>query len=363
MKKTPFYEKHLELGAKMAPFGGYEMPIQYKSIIFEHTATRQGATLFDTCHMGEFSFRGSDAVSDLERILSCSVASITPGQCKYGFICNDSGGIIDDQILYRTGVDEFFMVVNAATEPTDFKWITGHLSGGTEAENLSEKTAKIDLQGPASPKICQKLMDEPITGLRYYYFMDNRFRGEQVLLSRTGYTGEIGFEVYGSPEVIKQLWDDCMTLGALPAGLGARDTLRLEMGYPLYGHELNTETNAAWSGFARAIGDKPFIGSEAVFGPDGDAQRLCALAIDGRRTAHPGNLITNAEGRNIGNVTSGSFSPSLGRAIALGYILAEYGYSGNEVTIVTERGTLQAAVTIAPFYTKASGRKPLGQYL
>ena len=363
MKKTPFYEKHLALGAKMAPFGGYEMPIRYKSIITEHNATRQGATLFDTCHMGEFSIRGPEAVDDLERILSCPVEAMVPGQCRYGFICNEQGGVIDDQILYRLGIDDFFMVVNASTESSDYTWITQNLSDGTEAENLSAGTAKIDLQGPSSPKICSRLMQEPVDGLKYYHFMHNRYCGEKMLLSRTGYTGEIGFEFYGPPELITTLWDDCMELGAQPAGLGARDTLRLEMGFPLYGHELDARTNAAWSGFSRAIGDKAFIGSGAVFDSDGAAQRLCALAIEGRRTAHPGNRITHPDGTVIGRVTSGSFSPSLGRAIALGYVNSDESHADNRVGIVTGRGLLQATVTTVPFYKQATGRAPLERFL
>ncbi len=363
MKKTPFYEKHVALGAKMAPFGGYEMPIQYKGIIAEHTATRQGATLFDTCHMGEFQFRGPDVVEDLERIVSCPVETIAIGQCRYGFICNEQGGVIDDQILYRISMDEFFMVVNAATEPTDYEWILGHLSDGTEAENLSAQTAKIDLQGSAAPAIAQKLMDEPVSGLKYYRFMYNRYRGERILLSRTGYTGEIGFEFYGPPELILPLWDDCLEAGAQPAGLGARDTLRLEMGYPLYGHELDTQTNAGWSGFFRALGDKPFIGSDAVFSESGREQRLCAFMMDGRRTAHPGNVIATAGEDQVGRVTSGSFSPSMGRAIALGYIERDLAEPGTVVAIRTDRGVLQAAVTATPLYTGATGRKSIESFL
>ncbi|MBN1757296.1 MAG: glycine cleavage system aminomethyltransferase GcvT [Chitinispirillaceae bacterium] len=363
MKKTPFYEKHIALGAKMAPFGGYEMPIQYKGIIAEHNATRESATLFDTCHMGEFSFRGPGVVESLERIVSCPVETMTMGQCRYGFICNEAGGVIDDQILYRIGIDEFFMVVNAATEPTDYDWILDHLDDDTEAENLSEQTAKIDLQGPDSPEICRKLLDESIRELKYYRFIHNRYRGEQLLMSRTGYTGEVGFEFYGSHDLIKQLWDDCMNCGAQPAGLGARDTLRLEMGYPLYGHELDTEMNAGWSGFVRALGDKPFIGSDAVFSENGRSRRLCAISLEGRRTAHPGNPVTDAAGTVIGRLTSASFSPSLGRAIALGYIDSDRAETGSVVAISTERGTLDGNVATMPLYTGATGRAPLETFL
>jgi aminomethyltransferase len=255
------------------------------------------------------------------------------------------------------------MVVNASTEENDFRWITGHLSPGTVAENLSLGTAKIDLQGPASPKICAKLMEKPIGGLKYYHFMHNRYRDERILLSRTGYTGEIGFEFYSPPELALRFWDDCLAAGAVPAGLGARDTLRLEMGYPLYGHELDEATSAGWSGFTRALGEKEFVGSEAIRAADGTSYRLCGLLIDGRRSAHPGNVIATPGGEVVGRITSGSFSPSLGRAIALGYLRDGHREAGGSVSIATERGALQATVTETPFYRKASGRAAIEDYL
>lgn len=362
LKKTPLYEKHVELGAKMAPFGGYLMPIQYTGIIAEHTAARKSAALFDTCHMGEFTFSGENVITDLEVLLSCPVSTMEKGQCRYGFICNERGGVIDDQILYREDDDRFFMVVNAATETSDFEWICRRLSASTAAENISDRTAKIDIQGPAAPAICARLMETPIQGLRYYRFMYNRYRGEKILLSRTGYTGEIGFECYGRPELIALLWDECVGEGTLPAGLGARDTLRLEMGFPLYGHELDTETSAAWSGFTRALGDKRFIGSEAI-AATGREYVLTGFLMEGRRTAHPGNPVTTEEGEIIGRITSASFAPSLGRAVALGYVSAGGAEEGNTVLIQTERGSLRAEISRTPFYHEATGRRKIGEFL
>lgn len=363
MKKTPLYDRHLALGAKMAPFGGYEMPIQYKKgIIAEHHATRQGATVFDTCHMGEFTFEGSGVVDDLEKILSCPVATIAIGQCRYGFICNNEGGVIDDQILYRKSETEFFMVVNASTEEGDFAWITSQLSSGTAAKNISSQTGKIDLQGPLSAKICTKLLEKPIAGLNYYHFMHNRYRGEKILISRTGYTGELGFEFYASPDLACQFWDDCIAEGAEPAGLGARDTLRLEMGFPLYGHELDTTINAGWSGYSRALGAKKFIGSDSLDVSE-NGRKLSGILIEGRRTAHPGNLIVSAAGKEIGVVTSGSFSPSLNRAIALGYIDRAFIAAPGQLCIKTDRGDLSAQIAATPLYTLATGRNSIEQYL
>jgi len=174
LKKTILYDSHVALGARMAEFGGYIMPIQYSGIMAEHKATRTSATIFDTCHMGEFRISGRNAVSDLETILSCPVAPVRTGQCRYGFICNENGGVIDDQIVYRMAENEFFMVVNAATEEGDFEWLRSHLSTATKIETLSAQTAKLDLQGPASVKIMRKLMAAPIDGMKYYTWAKNR---------------------------------------------------------------------------------------------------------------------------------------------------------------------------------------------
>lgn len=363
MKETVLVHKHTAAGAKMSPFGGYLMPIQYEGIIKEHTAARTGAVVFDTCHMGEFLFSGPDVVTDLENILSCPVATLKQGCCRYGFICNEAGGIIDDQIIYRKSDDTFFMVVNAATEPHDYAWITAHLSATTKHENLSAATAKIDLQGPQSAKICAKLMQKPIDNLTYYTFMDNSYHNKPVLLSRTGYTGEIGFELYCATNLAEELWDACISLGALPAGLGARDTLRLEMGFPLYGHELDTAHNAAWSGFSRALGSKSYIGSAAIDKATTPAYHLCGIALQGRRSAHQHDRITSPSGETIGEVTSGSFSPSLGTAIAMGYILAQEYRIGNPIAVTTDRGTLTGTIAATPFYTQATGRALLANYL
>jgi aminomethyltransferase len=364
LKKTILYDSHITLGAKMAPFGGYEMPIQYSGILREHTATREAVTIFDTCHMGEFRITGAGAVSDLENILSCPVAALKIGQCRYGFLCNEHGGVIDDQIVYRMAENEFFMVVNAATEPADFEWVGWNLSAGTHTENLSARTAKLDLQGPASPKIMRKLMSLPVDDMKYYTWAKNRYRNSEVLVSRTGYTGEIGFEMYCSHDLGRAFWNDCLELGVVPAGLGARDTLRLEMGYPLYGHELDERTNAAESGFGRAIdSSKKFIGSTAVLDPTKKKRLLVGIQLDGRRAVRHGDIISDKDGNVIGAITSGSFSPSLACAIALGYVTIENSNIGTPLIIRTERQELSGAIVELPFYKKATGRAELKKFL
>jgi aminomethyltransferase len=364
LKKTILHDYHIALGAKMAGFGGYEMPIQYSGIMAEHRAVREAAAIFDTCHMGEFRIAGRNAVSDLETLLSCPVAALKTGQCRYGLLCNETGGVVDDQIVYRMAENEFFMVVNAATEESDFEWVRRHLSSGTSIENLSSQTAKLDLQGPSAAKIMQKLMSAPIDGMKYYTWAKNRYRNTDVLISRTGYTGEIGFEIYCSNELGNKFWDDCLNLGALPAGLGARDTLRLEMGYPLYGHELDDRTNAAESNFTRAIdGNKKFVGSAAVLDPAQKRRLLVGIRLDGRRTARHGDSIIDGKGNDVGVVTSGSFSPSLSCAIALGYVSTACSAVGSKVRIKTDRQELSGCIVDLPFYKNATGRMDIKKFL
>ncbi len=361
--KTFFYEKHLSLNAKISPFGGFLMPIQYEGIIKEHNATRTYAAIFDTCHMGEFILKGPGVIADLETIVSCPIATLKIGQCRYGFICNEHGGVIDDQIIYRLDDEEFLMVVNASTEPNDFAWVKSHLSHNTEIKNITSTTAKLDLQGPASPKIFSKLMAQSINDMKYYHFKYNTYRGERILTSRTGYTGEIGFEIYCTAELAYQFWDDCLKEGVTPAGLGARDTLRLEMGYPLYGHELDQETNAAESGFSRAISNKDFIGSATVNDNSKAHRSLVGIILEGRRAARHGDLIIDISGKEIGRITSGSFSPSLQCALALGYVNKESSVNDTDLIVKTDRNELKGAVSALPFYTKATGRDDINKFL
>lgn len=363
MKKTVLYDKHVALSAKMSPFGGYEMPIQYEGIIKEHQAIRKNVGMFDTCHMGEFIICGESAVSDLEKIVSSPVSSIKQGQCKYGFICNENGGVIDDQILYRQGDTDFMMVVNAATEQKDFQWISEHLLGTTEIINISDTTAKLDVQGPESLRVLHKILKEPLVDLPYYYFKNNFFQDEKIIVSRTGYTGELGYEIYCSTDIVQSLWDELLNLGVAPCGLGARDTLRLEMGFPLYGHELDDTINAAESGFNKAIGEKDFIGSKKIKESNIHKNRLVGFMLDGRRSARNGDTILDLKGKGIGKITSGSFCPSLNAACALGYIPQEYSNEGAQVVIRTERSEITANVSALPFYKGGTGRKKPSDFI
>jgi len=358
MKQTCLYDVHVALGARMAGFGGFEMPIQYAGIVAEHQACRSGAVLFDTCHMGEFLVEGAGAVADLEGLVSCAIGSLAEGQCRYGMLCNERGGVIDDLLVYRLGAERFMLVVNAAAQEGDAAWIHAHLGPATRFRNRSDDTAKIDLQGPQAPQIVQALLGDAIVGLKYYRFVQTIYRGAPVLLSRTGYTGEVGVELYAAPDQAIAFWHEAMAAGAAPAGLGARDTLRLEAGMPLYGHELTAERNAAESGFARSLAqDKAYVGSTVVQDEAQRRQALVGLTFEGRRAAREGDLICDGRGSEVGVVTSGSYAPSVGSAIALGYVDRAQAAAGTPLTVRTARRELAGCVEALPFWKDGTARK------
>ena len=364
MKKTIFYDTHIRLNAQMAPFGGFIMPIRYEGIIKEHEATRNQAAIFDTCHMGEFRIEGKTSCLDLESILSCDVAPLPIGRCKYGFLCNPEGGVIDDQLLYRLADDAFYMVVNASTRENDFAWIRDNISKTTVLTDVTEETAKIDIQGPRSVAIVQKLLEKPIRDMAYFSFMHNSVDGKELLVSRTGYTGEVGFELFCDEASAFRFWERATELGAKPVGLGARDTLRLEAGLPLYGHDLDESHNAAESGFTRAISQtKRFIGSPFVCNPTRIQRFLSGILLDDRRAARTGDKIFDMRRNEIGTVTSGSFGPSVERAVAMGYIHKEYNRIGEPVVITADRYELKGKITTLPFYKNGTARRKLSDFL
>jgi len=363
-ERTCLHDVHVALGAQMGPFGGFDMPIQYAGIMAEHQACREGAVLFDTCHMGEFLIEGAGAVADLDTLVSCSIGSLQTGQCRYGLMCNPDGGVMDDLLVYRLDEQRFMLVVNAGTQASDAAWIEEHLGSDTTFSNLSADTAKIDLQGPAAPRMVKALLGEAIAGLKYYRFVQTAYRGEPVVLSRTGYTGEIGVEVYAAPDQAIAFWHDAMELGAEPAGLGARDTLRLEAGMPLYGHELTPQRHAGECGFSRAMAqDKTFIGSDVVCDLSKRQQALVGIQLEGRRAARAGDALCDGSGVEVGVVTSGSYGPSIGAAIALGYVDGALAEPGTALTIRMARSELAGRVTVLPFWKQGSARKRIEGFL
>ncbi|MFO7870755.1 MAG: glycine cleavage system aminomethyltransferase GcvT [Kiritimatiellia bacterium] len=361
LKRTPLTDRHIAAGARMAPFAGFNMPIRYGSIVAEHRSAREKCALFDTCHMGEISVKGPGAEGDLEKMLTCAVDSMRPQTCRYGMMCNEEGGILDDVLVYRFDNDDFMLVVNAGNILRDCEWISSHVSGDVRAENRSDSTAKLDIQGPLSPRVMESLMKDSIRGLKYYNFMANRFQDSEVTVSRTGYTGEIGYEVYCSPPVALRLWEESVEMNAEPAGLGARDTLRLEMGMPLYGHELTTGHYPDETGKGGIAGGRSFIGSDAL--SSSPARRLCGISFETRRTARRGDGIFDAEDTPLGEITSGSFAPSLGKSVAMGYLKNGSTAPGTGVRVRTERGTLDGTVVDLPFYRGGTARKPVEDFL
>ncbi|MBD3422507.1 MAG: glycine cleavage system aminomethyltransferase GcvT [Chitinivibrionales bacterium] len=364
MKQTPLYRKHIDLAAKIAPFGGYDMPIQYSSgIISEHEATRSAATIFDTCHMGEFDARGSAVVADLDKLVTRDVATQAVGSCRYYLMCNESGGVIDDLIMYRMADNRFFIVVNAGTQETDFEWIQSHLSTQSSIENIGEQTAKLDIQGPQAPGLFQSMIDTSLEGLKYYRLRTCSRNGKEVLVSRTGYTGEIGVEVYCDTQTALGLWDECLEKGITPAGLGCRDTLRLEMGYPLYGHELSDKRNAAdyAGGTPLLSNNKSFVGSRHILNDKAQENVFTAIELHGRRATRSDDVICTAGGEEIGIVTSGSYSPTLRKALALGYVSKDAHRRGMSVALGKSR--LTGTITALPFVKQTTARKALARFL
>ncbi len=358
--QTPLFDTHRALGARMAPFGGWDMPIQYEGILAEHAWTRTKASVFDICHMGEFDLRGPSALADLERLLTQDVAGLSVGRCRYGYLLNEEGGVLDDLTVYRLAPDHFWLVVNAATRAGDAAWIRAHLSPGTHFEDVSDATAKLDIQGPASRAAMEDLFGLRLPDLPYFGFADLGLDGEPCRLSRTGYTGEFGYELYFPAASAVRFWEHLLADARIkPGGLGARDTLRLEVGYPLYGHELDTTRTpvaAARGSFLNL--KKDFIGREACARDlaEGCPQYLCGLALEGKRASRAGDTLV-ANGEPVGVVTSGSLAPSLGMAVALAYVDADKTAPGTALSIDSHGKALPAKTAALPFYTQGTARR------
>ena len=336
----------------MVDFSGWWMPLQYEGILAEHHRTRTAVTMFDTCHMGRLMVTGANAMGALARAVTVDVEAMQDGQCKYGFLLRDDGGILDDLIVYRFGAQKWMVVVNAGTRDKDVRCIRERLGPGVSFEDVSARMAKLDVQGPRALAAVSAVMAVDLQALRYFRFTTASYKGSEAVVSRTGYTGESGCEIYVPAGKIAEVWQAFLDAGVTPAGLGARDTLRLEAGLPLYGHELTediTPVEAGMERYAAKAGD--FVGREAVYRrqQDGAAIRLCGFRIPGRQSARAGNRVF-ADGADAGWVTSGSFSPTLQGAIGFAYVQAAQARLGNRVAIDTGRARLDAEVVGIPFY-------------
>ncbi len=358
MKKTPLHAQHIGLGARMGEFGGWDMPIQYAGILQEHEHARTKASVFDICHMGEFELSGLTAFQDLEKLLTCNVQSLGIGQVRYGFMLNADGGVIDDLTCYRLASDHYMLVVNAGTAEKDAEWIKGHISSGTQFVDLSPSMAKLDVQGPKSLEVLEDVFGCKLPDLGYFRCAEIHALETDCILSRTGYTGEWGYEIYLPAEAAGLFWSKILEHElAAPGGLGARDTLRLEMGYPLYGHELSVDrTPVATSRGAFIDMQKDFIGRENVQADLDDPEEfLVGLKFSSKRAAREHDKIYY-EGIEIGEVTSGSVAPSLGIAVAMAFVEPDFAEVGRELQVEIRGKQFPAKVAGLPFYKEGTAR-------
>lgn len=358
MKNTALTDVHTALGAKIVPFAGYNMPVQYEGVNAEHETVRNAVGVFDVSHMGEFIISGDKALDLIQKISSNDAARLTIGKAQYSCMPNDKGGIVDDLIIYRLGETEYLLVVNAANIEKDWKWIESHNTFGADMKDVSDNYSLLAIQGPKAVEAMQSITPVDLASIPFYHFETGEFAGVQdIIISATGYTGSGGFEIYCKNEDAKQVWDKVFEAGAdfgiKPIGLAARDTLRLEMGYCLYGNDIDDTTSPieAKLGWITKF-TKDFVNAEALKKQkeDGPERKLVAFELTEKGIPRQGYDIVDGEGSKIGNVTSGTMSPSLGKGIGMGYVPAEVAKPGNTVHIQIRKKAVPATLVKLPFY-------------
>lgn len=359
MKRTPLYEAHAALGGRFVDFAGWEMPVQYTGLIEEHLRVRSSCGLFDVSHMGEIEITGPGALSAVQYLSTNDINKIKDGRCQYTLLCYPEGGVVDDTIVYRFSDERFLYCVNGVNTDKVFEWMLSQDLSDVRLENVSEKYAQIALQGPASVEVLRPLVDKDPASIKGFHFNIITVKGSKAIVSRTGYTGEDGFEIYVEPGSAPNVWNALMeagrAFGILPIGLGARDTLRLEMGYPLYGHELSRETTPIEAGLKKYVALKKdgFIGKD-VFDRQvstGVQRSLVGFELKGRGVARPDYPVSSG-GRVVGRVTSGTMSPSLRRAVGMAYVEPPLNAAGTELDIMIRERPVKAVVVKPPFYKK-----------
>lgn len=355
MKRTALYDQHVALNAKLVPFAGYIMPVQYGGIIQEHLTVRSAAGLFDVSHMGEFIVNGPKAEKFLQYVTLNDVTALQQGQAQYSAMCYDNGGIIDDLLIYRFA-DYFMVVVNASNIDNDYQWMEKHLINGASLENHSEKISLIAIQGPQARAILNQIASHPLDDLPFYHFRNGALAGKAVTIARTGYTGELGFEIYGKNDDMPLIWTELLQKGAeyglVPVGLGARDTLRLEMKYCLYGNDIDETTNPieAGLGWITKLEKGDFIGKVAIQEKKANwSRRLVCLEMQERAVPRPDYKVY-VDDSEIGYITSGTQSPVLKKGIGLAYLNRGFTKSGNEVMVAIRGQFKKALVVKPPFY-------------
>ena len=350
-KRTCLYDKHVELGALMSPFGGFEMPIQYAGIAVEHQAVRGKVGLFDVSHMGEVTVRGKDAERYVQHIFTNDIAGAPVGKIYYGMMCYENGGTVDDLLVYKMEENDFFLVINAANIDKDWAWMQQHAIGfDIDLQNRSEFYGQIAVQGPESEQVMESVLDIPCSELTFYTV---KTVGD-VIVSRTGYTGEDGFEVYATPEYIRECWDKLIAAGVQPCGLGCRDTLRFEAGLPLYGDELTEEISPVMAGLSMFVKlDKDFIGRDALLKQktEGVAKKLVGIELADKAIPRHGYTVLK-DGQAIGEVTTGYHTLSTDKSVCMALIDSQYAALGTEVEIQIRKKTFAGKVVKKLFYEK-----------
>jgi aminomethyltransferase len=359
LKRTPLNAVHRRMGASMVPFGGWDMPVQYSGILEEHRAVRGTAGLFDISHMGEIEFRGPGALAAVQRLVTNDASRLQVGQVQYAALCYDKGTFVDDLTVYKLADDHYMFTVNASNIDKDYQWIRDHVTGEVEVRNISDDTALLALQGPQAPKILQKLTPVDLSGIKYYWFQPGKVLDAEALISRTGYTGEDGFEIYVAAGKAEALWhrllEEGRPSGILPVGLGARDTLRLEAKMALYGNDIDDKHTVLEADLAWIVkfekGDFLGRGDLEKQQAAGLARKLVGFEMVGRGIARSHyKVVTN--GREIGEVTSGGPSPTLGKNIGLAYVPIAHAAIGTEMDILIRGEPVRAKIVPTPFYKR-----------
>jgi len=355
--RTPLYDAHLAASARMVEFAGFEMPVQYQGVLEEHAAVRENVGMFDVSHMGEITLEGPRALETAQRLVTNDLSKCKDGQAQYSALCNENGGVIDDVIVYRFSPDRLFICVNASGREKDFDWMRAHAGGGVAVGQRSDDWAQIAVQGPNAPKLVDSLCEPRVLDLAYYHFREATVAGVRgCVVARTGYTGEDGFEVFVPPHGARKLWDALLEKGAVPCGLGARDSLRLEVAYRLYGNDMDEEHTPLEAGLGWIVKlDKPrgFIGSDALIRQkqEGLKRRLAGFKLTGKGIARHGYPVVR-EGERIGEVTSGTMSPVLKEPIGLAYVPAALAKEGSGFDVEIRSKPVAAKVVKTPFVEK-----------
>ncbi len=358
MKKTALYKKHIELGAKMVPFAGYQMPVQYSGVTTEHLNVRENVGVFDVSHMGEFIVSGENALSLIQKVSSNDASKLFPGRAQYAYLPNDNGGVVDDLLIYMLSDDKFLLVVNASNIEKDWNWINKQNDVGAELENISNEMSLLAIQGPKAEEMLQQLTNHNLGQIKFYHFTQGSIGGvENVIISATGYTGSGGFELYVNNNDAEKLWDAILSIGSsyglFPAGLAARDTLRLEMGYCLYGNDIDDHTSPISAGLGWVTKfNKTFVNDQQLKDQkeNGVDEKLVAFKLLERGIPRKDYKIVDENNIEIGRVTSGTMGPSVKLSIGLGYVKTKYANIGSSIYLSIRNKLISAEVVKLPFY-------------